>query len=346
LQKIDRSRLSGLSIALGLAGLALATGLIGWFGLGRIAHAVLSVGPGGFAIVCGWQVALFVALGLAWFVLRAPGQGWRSYTLVWGRMVRDAAANCLPFSLIGGFVLGARAVMLLGTGWRVATASTVVDLTTEFLAQIGFVVIGVGLLAARSPASQAILPVSLGLFAAIAAAAILLWLQYRGGGAALMMSRRVLGSWGIRAENQVTAVQRELTSIYAAPWRVALSTFLHLLAWLGTGLASWLAFRLLGGHITFLQALGIEALLHAVLALAILVPGYAGVQEAAYAAVGALFGQPAELSLGVSLLRRSRDIALGVPVLLVWQGMEWQRRRLATARLASARLAAAGRPPA
>ena len=63
------------------------------------------------------------------------------------------------------------------------------------------------------------------------------------------------------------------------------------------------------------------------LATAILVPGYAGVQEAAYAGVGALFGQPPELSLGVSLLRRARDLALGVPILLIWQSVELHRRR-------------------
>jgi hypothetical protein len=61
--------------------------------------------------------------------------------------------------------------------------------------------------------------------------------------------------------------------------------------------------------------------------MAIVVPGQAGVQEAAYAGIGALFGQPPELSLGVSLLRRARDLALGIPILLIWQSAELQRRR-------------------
>ena len=123
------------------------------------------------------------------------------------------------------------------------------------------------------------------------------------------------------------AIQTKLTAIYGDPWRVALCIALHLLAWFGTGFASWIAFRLLGADIDFLGALGIEALLHAVLASAILVPGYAGVQEAAYVGVGALFGQPPELSLGVSLLRRARDLTLGVPILLIWQSVELHHRR-------------------
>ncbi len=314
-------------VALGLAGLALATGLVGWFGFGRIARATASVGIAGFAAVCGWQMCLFVVLGLCWFVLLPHAGAWRLWVLVWGRMVRDAAGGCLPFSLLGGFVIGARAITVQGVGWPVAVASTVVDLTAEFLAQIALVVIGLMLLLARSPGSAAALPAALGTAAALAAGIAFLWLQRSGASPALRLSRRVLGGWGMRAEAQMEAIQVGLAQIYAAPWRVALATALHLVAWLGTGVASWIAFRLLGAPIGFPQALGIEALLHAVLAGAILVPGYVGVQEAAYAGVGALFGQPPEMSLAVSLLRRARDLALGVPILLIWQVLEWRRRR-------------------
>ncbi len=38
-----------------------------------------------------------------------------------------------------------------------------------------------------------------------------------------------------------------------------------------------------------------------------------------------LFGVGAEFGLAVSLLKRARDIAVGVPTLLVWQAVEGQR---------------------
>jgi hypothetical protein len=76
-----------------------------------------------------------------------------------------------------------------------------------------------------------------------------------------------------------------------------------------------------------LGALAIEALLHALLIPAFVIPGYAGVQEAGYAGIGTLFGIPPEISLGVSLLRRARDIAIGIPVLLIWQWIEVRRLR-------------------
>jgi putative membrane protein len=316
---------------LGLAGIALATALIGWFGFRQIFRAVLSVGFGGFAAVCAWQLVLFAVLGLCWFVLLPAAPHWRLWVAVWARMVRDAAGGLLPFSLFGGFVLGARAMTLHHVSWPVATATTVVDLTTEFVAQIGLVLIGVLILTARSPGSAVALPVCLGLIAAACAGLAFFWLQ-RGGASPFMrlikrLGGRVLGGWADTAAFHVAAIQQSLTVIYAQPSRVAAGTALHLLGWLGTGFASWIAFRLLGAHIDYVGALGIEALLHAVLASAILVPGYAGVQEAAYAGVGALFGQPPEVSLAVSLLRRARDIALGVPILAVWQAVEISRRR-------------------
>ncbi len=310
-----------------MAGLLLATLLIGWFGFGRVLGAVLSVGVPGFALVCAWQIVLFAGLGLGWFVLLPASRAWRPWVAIWGRMVRDAAGELLPFSLVGGFVLGARAVTLHGISWPQATASTVVDLTAEFIAQIGLVLVGVVLLAARQPQAALLWPVATGVAVAALSGFGFVWLQRRGARPLLRLSRRVLGNAFPGLDGQLSAVQLGVADIYAQPWRVALALALHLAAWLGTGVASFVAFRLLGADISFAEALGIEALLHAVLAAAILVPGYVGVQEAAYAGVAPLFGQPAELAIAVSLLRRARDVALGVPILLAWQLVEARHAR-------------------
>ena len=310
-----------------MAGLLLGTLLVGWFGFSRVARATASVGAVGFAAVCAWQMVLFAGLGLCWFVLLPASRLWRLPLLIWGRMVRDAAGGCLPFSLVGGFVFGARAITLHGITWPDAIASTVVDLSAEFIAQIGLVLIGLGILAIRAPGAPLLLPVGVGVAAALLVAVAFIWLQRRGNAPLLAMSRRILGGWSEEASLHMNAIQARLDAIYLNPARVAACIAFHLACWFGTGVASWIAFRLLGAQLDFLGALGIEALLHAVLAMAILVPGYAGVQEAAYAAVGSLFGQPPELALAVSLLRRARDIALGVPILLVWQYVEWRQRQ-------------------
>jgi hypothetical protein len=73
------------------------------------------------------------------------------------------------------------------------------------------------------------------------------------------------------------------------------------------------------------SVLAIESLVSAVRSAAFVAPMGIGVQEATYALLGPLFGLGPELSLAVSLLKRARDLAIGVPALLTWQGLEGAR---------------------
>ncbi|MBV8589770.1 MAG: flippase-like domain-containing protein, partial [Acetobacteraceae bacterium] len=281
-----------LSVALALGGLALGTILIGWFGFGRVFDEVLSIGWGGFWLLVACQMLIFLALGLAWDTI-APDLGSasrsqirRPWVFLWGRMVRDSAANCLPLTQMGGFVLGARAVTLHGIGWPLATASTIVDVTAETLAQVAFVAMALFILLAHEPESSLAPPLSAGLGLSVAAMAAFIWLQQGAGVIFTKLSRRIAGHWLSDAESRLTQLQDEFTTIYSRPGRLALGSALHLLGWLLTGLSSWITYQLLGIDIEPLDALAIEGLLSVVLAIAVLVPAYAGVQEAAYAGLG------------------------------------------------------------
>ena len=68
-------------------------------------------------------------------------------------------------------MFGARAVTLHGISWSLATASTVVDVTAEFLAEVAFTGIGLGILLARAPNSALAVPLEVGLGLAVMAAA-------------------------------------------------------------------------------------------------------------------------------------------------------------------------------
>ena len=65
--------------------------------------------------------------------------------------------------------------------------------------------------------------------------------------------------------------------------------------------------------------LALEALLCTLRTIAAFVPAAMGVQEAGYAMLAPLFGLPAEMGLAVSLLKRAREIVIGVPALIYWQ---------------------------
>jgi putative membrane protein len=327
--------LKKLSVVLALAGLLLGTLLIGWFGFGRVITGVQRVGPGDFALIVGWQLVLFVVLGLAWDAIVPPRDARRPWVFVWGRMVRDASANCLPFSLVGGFVFGARAATLHGITWSLATASTVVDVTAEFLAQLAFTAIGLGILLARAPNSRLAVPLEVGLGLAVMAGMAFIWLQQGAAPLFAKLGKRIAGRWFTDAQDRVEVLQAELSLIYGHAWRLAIGFMVHLMGWLGTGVAGWIAYRALGVPLDFDDALAIEALLSAAAAAAFLVPVSAGVQEAGYAGLGAIFGVPPELSLGVSLIRRARDLVVGVPILVIWQLVEMRRLRAAAGRVGS-----------
>jgi glycosyltransferase 2 family protein len=318
--------LKKLSIALAILGLVLGTFLVGWFGFGSVAKAMLSVGGRGFAAYCAWQLVTMVVLGLAWRIVAPLKSGLHALPFVWGRMVRDSAAACLPFSMIGGFVFGVRAAVLCGLVWSVATLSTIVDLTAEFLAEIAFAVAGLAEVLARAANPSLNTPLAIGLAAMLIAGAVVL--RWWKGAPPLFarVGRRILGN-RLERYARLDMPERELEDIYGHSGRMAAGTAAHFVGWICKGAGNWIAFRLLGLHVDIMAALAIEALLHALLIPAVLVPGYAGVQEAGYAALGTLFGIPPDISIAVSLLRRARDLAIGIPILLVWQFAEARQLR-------------------
>jgi putative membrane protein len=317
-----------LSITFAVIGLMFGTLLVAWYGFGPIGTAILSVGGEGFALFAAWQLITMAGLGICWRVV-APLAGTRLIApFVWGRIVRDSAGSCLPFSVVGGFVLGMRAATMHGVSWSVATLSMVVDLTAEFVAEIIFGIAGLLVLLAGSADPSLTRPILIAAALALVGAAAILHVQKRSVPFFVRFGRRILGGSFIGGGEQgEVACEHELAEMYGHTGRMALGIATHLVGWLCKGTGNWIAFRLLGSTLDITAALAIEALLHIILIPAFVVPGYAGVQEAGYAAIGALFGIPPEISLSVSLLRRARDIAIGIPVLLVWQLLEMRHLR-------------------
>ncbi len=247
--------------------------------------------------------------------------GIRPRLLIWGRMVRDAATTCLPFSPVGGYVIGIRAIALRGPAWTTAAAGTIVDVTAELAAQLLFALFGVLVLLFARPGSDLILPVGIG--ASIALLLLAAALSQRGyiGRVVGALATRLLGDQA----RQAATLGHEAQRLYANPARMLVAICIHLTGWLVTGVGTWLSLHLLGLPIELIPVLALEALLDAVLAVAFVVPAAVGVQEAGYLGLGAVFGIPPDLALGVSLLRRAREASWGLPVLAFWQWQELRR---------------------
>lgn len=309
-------------MALAAVGVAVAIWLVFHVGLRTVMAGVLKVGWGGFALLCFLGLVVFVVLGSAWFVLIPRSAGTKIETFIWGRSVRDSAAEVLPLSQIGGFVIGARAVMLRGVSTSLASASMIVDVTTELMAQIVYVLVGITILVERvpkSPSSRSLADAAaIGTLIAMIGAIGFLFFQKRG----FAMVERVVARSMPKAAERAGALHDAMESIHAAPLRLLLSVCGHLAGWFASAFASWVAVRLMGFHPAFLSIVSIDALLYAIRSAAVVVPNALGVQEAAYAMLMPLFGLTASAGLALSLLRRARDIAIGIPILLAWQAAE------------------------
>ena len=305
-----------LSILLALLGTAVSAALVIRFDAGDVFGAILRIGWAGAALLLALQGALFGLLGLAWATIQPSI---RPPVLIWGRMVRDAATTCLPFSPIGGYVLGIRAVTLRGPAWTTAAAGTVVDVTAEIMAQMLFALLGV--LVLMRAGSSATLTIGLTVGVALVSAIALLTRRELIG--------RIIGGLTIRLFGapapQLAMLGHQTQRLYANRARIAGAIAIHLSGWMLTGIGTWISLHLLGLAQPILPVLALEAVLDAVVAVAFVVPGALGVQEAGYIGLGGLLGIPPDLALGVSLLRRAREISWGVPILCAWQWQELRR---------------------
>jgi putative membrane protein len=312
-------------IVVAALGAALAVYLIMFAGLGAVVAAAVAVGWGGFAILCLYALGLFLVLGAAWSVLLPDSSAASAWIFVRARMVRDAATEVLPFSQLGGIVLGARAAILQRVAPPLAFASTVVDVTTELLAQTAFIALGLAILSVRAPhtsSAQSLTTLSaFGLVLAAVAGALFVALQRYGHWLTGKLAARLLRGVGA-AGASMGAIFDE---IYRSPARVGLSAALHLVGWIASAFGTWIAFRLTGARIDFAAVVAVESLVCAARSAAVFIPNALGVQEAAYAILAPLFGVGAEFGLAVSLLKRARDAAVGVPILLIWQAAEGRR---------------------
>ena len=321
-RRLSPARL-GVTLA-SLAGLALGVGVVVWFGAGKVLAAFEAVGPLGFLVFAAYSLATFALTGAAWWVLAVGEPVSRLPAFVFGRLLRESASDLLPFSSVGGVVVGARGVALRGVEPAPAYGSLALDLVTEIVAQIGFLALGLALLSARLSGARAhIFEVCFAAGIALAALTIgvLIIAQRRG----LRLLDRALERFLPAAHAQVQGVREAVAGLYRRPGRLCASVALHGGGWVASAAGSWIALRLMGVPIPLSAAIAMEALLSAVKSAAFVVPNAVGVQEAAYALLGQLFGVSGEVGVALSLLRRAKDLALGAPTLLAWQAMEGRR---------------------
>ncbi|HTK80564.1 MAG TPA: lysylphosphatidylglycerol synthase domain-containing protein [Rhizomicrobium sp.] len=311
-------RIAGL-LALA-AGLALIAFLVFHSGLAPIASTLSMLGFWGLAIVALAHLPIIGLLGISWwFVGRTVGlANWDRF--VWARAVRDAAAEALPFSQLGGYVIGARALTLDGADGASSAASTLLDLILEFSAKLPYLLLGLLCLQWIKPSSPTLLAIGFTVIVIVSFAILGSAMRSRAEGLLRRSFDRFVTRWPRLQASRERAVAAFRMVRHSGPLRA--SFLLHLCCWFLGAAEAWLIFRLMHLSVPLRSAFVIDSLVGAIRAFAFLVPGAIGVQEGGYVLLCGLFGLPAEVALAFSFIRRARDILIAVPILLSWKYRE------------------------
>lgn len=299
-------------------------------GFARIWGEVASVGFGllGIVAVHFGQLAF---CALAWSVLFGtvePSRRAGLPELFKLRWIRESIDHLLPVAQIGGEIAAGRLLAAERMSLPQAGATIIADLTIETLTQALFTLIGLGLIFVLAEPGDVGHWAALGFGMALFLAALAILAQ-RWGGVRLFekLLLTIADKMGWNRLEGVAGLDQALARVYRLRRKLLVAGIHHTAAWvLGAGevmIAAWA----LGYPLGFGESLVIESLSQAIRSVAFFVPGALGVQEGGFVVLAALFGLPSDVALSMSLTKRIRELALGLPGLAAWQLEELRLRR-------------------
>jgi putative membrane protein len=237
------------------------------------------------------------------------------------RLIREGIDSLFPVAQIGGEVVVARMLTKRGIAATQAGASVVVDVSLEVLSQAVFLLVGIGALAILAGGGRSTAWFGTLAIAAVAAGGFLLAQRFGLLRLLEMLSNRIAGQFPALADWGLTGLQAAADAMYRRGRAVSAATVLHLLSWsLGT-VETWIILAALGVPASLPQALVIESLGMAARTAGFAIPGALAVQEGGFALAALSVGIPESAGLALSLVKRAREILVGVSgVILAWLG--------------------------
>jgi putative membrane protein len=325
-------RIEPVAYILGLAGGALFIVLLIREGAAQVG---LAIARAGWALVALTLFHLVQTLSDAagWLVLIPKENRVRLTTSFFLHWLGESINNLLPTGRVGGDIVVARLAAMWGMPLRIATAAIVVDVTIGIITKVIFIVVSSNLLVAATgrtdltrPALVAVLTGILAVagFYAVQRAGIFRW-------SATLASRLAKSSSWDSLVQGGEALDHAIRLLYSRRRGVTGCALFWTLSWIIASGEVWIALWTLGLPSGFTTAVILESATLAIRGAAFLVPGAVGVQEGGYILLGNLLGIPSEIALALSLVRRVRELALGIPGLITWHLIEadrlWRGRR-------------------
>jgi putative membrane protein len=315
-----------------IGGLALLTVLVVLQGWGDILAAFRHAGWALLLVLPARLVTLAIDTA-AWRVLLDPFDPARAagpLFLVWVASVREAVNRLLPAAGIGGEVIGVRLARLRIADTTALTASVIVEVLVTVAVLYLFCGIGVVLMARLAVGLGQVWIIAASLLLSLPLPVLMWWLLRHGA------PFQRLEQWALRLLGPQNAVSlhldgnrldAEIKRLFRERGLVLQAMALTLLAYLLGTFETWYALALLGHPVGLEAAIAIEALTQATRHAIFLVPAGLGVQEAAVVLFGHLAGVGGDVALSLALVKRMREILIGVPALVSWQWVEARRFR-------------------
>jgi putative membrane protein len=304
-----------------IVGLGLSAWLLESYGVGRILAVLSHAGWLGIVAVIAFHPLQMLFSALGWREITGPTvprPSLRGYVVL--RWVREAVNNLLPLAQIGGELVASRLLHRRGLKLAPAIAGTVADLSMEMLSQIGFTLVGLVILLQIVGDDNGIAKYVIGgLLVATLLTACLFGALWLGFASVVERGLMKLGrSMGWAGATRVEGLQAALMACYRPMTRPALAALYHLASWLLGGIEVCLALHFLGVDVGIGPGLVIESLGQALKTMGFAVPGALGIQEGGYIIVCRVFGLSPEVAIGLSLIKRLREIIMGLPGLIIW----------------------------
>ncbi len=320
---------------LGLAGAALFTFLLIRQGAPQVGAAFASAGWAIAGVVIYHLVVPVLLDALAWWALFPKPERLSLWQLFWMRWIGESVSTLVPSAAVGGDVVRARLAALRGAPIPTAAASVLVDITLGVFVQIGFTLLGLGLIVSVTGHQGFIRPTLIG--AVLGVLAIILFYVVQRLGMFRFIGKMIsrlanADDWHSlvhSGQNLDEAIRRQYARrrgvIGCCAWTAASLV-------LGSG-EIWIALHALSLHATVVNAVILQSMVLTIRSAVFPVPGALGVQEGGYVVIGNLLGIPGDAAFALSLIARVRELILGIPGLICWQMVE--ARRLWQARLAT-----------
>lgn len=263
--------------------------------------------------------------GLGWLALlpRALRPSFpRMFLLRW---YREAYDSLVPAGAVVGQAAVTRLMVRGGMPMDLAAGTATIGITLEAVSQTLFTLIGLATFVALGRATEATgFWIGGGVAAFTAVALVALQRPW-----ALGLLRRVLERlarrWPRLQPDWLDRFQASILRLHEDRKALALATLAYLANWMMGSIEMFLLLAIVGFPVSFAEAVVIESFAQVIRSAGFLLPGAALVQEGAIVAACALIGVPPGAALNAALIRRTREILVGLTGLVAWRRDEMRQ---------------------